>query len=218
MLRNDATVESLRRTGQWILQDLRSPNLSDRETRLLRDSGARISALIREARQPCTLAYKWFFSHTNAGCTQLITGDFFSSGLYASRPPGLRDSWLSADELSHASGFEYDEGVRTVPLAVLMDRGTASAAEHFAIALRTAAGALLIGDHTAGAGGDWIHGMAPLVLTHSRLEVSIPDHITWLPDGSNSVLGLDPDICVGWVADDDPIIRLRKAVQSLRRL
>ena len=38
-----------------------------------------------------------------------------------------------------------------LPLAILMDRGTASAAEHFATALRTAAGALLVGDHTAGA-------------------------------------------------------------------
>jgi hypothetical protein len=218
MLRNEATVENLRQTGRWIRQDLGAHDLSDRETRLLRDSGARISALIQEARQPCTLAYKWFLSHTDAGCTQLITGDFFSSGLYASRPPGLRDSWLSADELFQASGYEYDEGVRTVPLAVLMDRRTASAAEHFAIALRTAAGALLIGDHTAGAGGGWMHGTAPLVLTHSRLEVAIPDHITWLPDGSNSVLGLDPDICVGWAAGDEPIIRLRKVVQALRRL
>jgi carboxyl-terminal processing protease len=87
-------------------------------------------------------------------------------------------------------------------LIVLVDRGTASAAEILAAAVRAGAGATLVGERTAGKG----IGQKALLLADgsglslTRLRLEGPDGTTW--QGT----GLVPDLEVGPIptTDDGP--------------
>ena len=102
--------------------------------------------------------------------------------------------------------------LNTWPIAVLVDRGTASAAEVVAAALRDAAGAPLVGERTFGKGSvQYLRELgdgAGITLTAARLVSPAGTPF----DG----VGLDPDVAVGAPPTDGTDPALEQAVQLLR--
>jgi C-terminal processing protease CtpA/Prc len=118
----------------------------------------------------------------------------------------------------HGESYAYtppgDRPIVSWPVVVLIDRGTASAAEVVAAALHDAAGAPLIGERTFGKGSvQYLRDLGDgsgVTITAARL-VS-PAGIRF--DG----VGLSPDIAVGASSPDgtDPALELAVQLLSLR--
>lgn len=80
------------------------------------------------------------------------------------------------------------------PVAILVDRNTASAAELFAGYFQDARAGLIIGERTAGAGCGFIDFESPIILPNTGLQLIAPDCVILRQDGSNAVSGVSPDI------------------------
>ncbi|MGH3744330.1 MAG: S41 family peptidase [Mycobacteriales bacterium] len=103
-------------------------------------------------------------------------------------------------------------GDTTTPVAVLIDGGTASAAEIVAGALRDQGRAVLIGSRTFGKGS--VQRVVPLS-DGSSFELTVATYTT--PDGDAvDGVGLTPDVAVP--ASDPPSVAGQRAVQVLRAL
>ena len=123
-----------------------------------------------------------------------------------------RELRRGAHEQRHA--IPFDEALVDWPLALLLDRQTASAAEMVAAAIRDYDRGVLVGQHTFGKGS--VQGMYPLS-DGSSLHVTIS---RWLSPAGYTIdgVGLEPDIAVdlsGIVATDDA--SLRRAVDYLHQ-
>lgn len=132
-----------------------------------------------------------------------LAGDFLSGGpvvtLYGrSIPTQVLDAPLGGD--------------LSTPLVVLVDGGTASAAEVVAGALQDRGRAVLVGSRTFGKGSV----QEPIQLSDgSAIEVTVAHYRT--PDGQNlEGVGLQPDIVVP--ASADPSVALDRAVQVIEGL
>lgn len=125
------------------------------------------------------------------------------SRLRAADPNALRDKpWgrVVFDPVKY--GFE--EGVWRGPLIVVVDGGAASAAEAFASELQDNRAAVIMGSPTHGAGCGYTDGGTPTTLTHSGGVLIVPDCVFWRADGSNEVMGVGPDLLVGFRSHDGP--------------
>lgn len=116
------------------------------------------------------------------------------------------------------SGYEYREGAYAGPLYVLVDRGTASAAEYFAAMLKDNRAATLIGARTAGVGCGYTNGGLDVRLARSGIRVWMPDCVRLRPDGSNEADGVEPDVDAGWTEGDDGRERAARVAAALARL
>jgi C-terminal processing protease CtpA/Prc len=85
-------------------------------------------------------------------------------------------------------------GVWVGPLWVLIDRGTASAAEEFAGWLSDNRVALLVGQTSYGAGCGYVNGGAPVALRAAQLTLRMPNCARFAADGRNEIEGWRPDI------------------------
>jgi hypothetical protein len=100
-------------------------------------------------------------------------------------------------------------------IVIVMDGGTASAAEQFAANLIDHAGAQSIGARTYGSGCGYTSSNRPLALVEARLEILAPNCSRFRKDGSNEVNGIAPMLDAGWSGNDNPA---RRAELVLRRL
>jgi C-terminal processing protease CtpA/Prc len=100
--------------------------------------------------------------------------------------------------------FPYQEGIWRGPLIVLVDGGTASAAEQFTAVLQDHQAAVILGAPTLGAGCGHTNGGTPTTLRHSRGVLEMPDCVRFRADGSNEVMGIQPDILIGLRRLDGP--------------
>lgn len=98
--------------------------------------------------------------------------------------------------------YEFEEAVWRGPLLLLVDAGTGSAAEEFVAVLQDNKAAVVVGAPTAGAGCGHTDGGTPTTLTHSGGILQLPDCARIRLDGSNEVMGIDPDILVGFRSTD----------------
>ena len=98
--------------------------------------------------------------------------------------------------------FPYEAGVWRGPLVVLIDGGTGSAAEEFAAALQDNHAAVLMGAPTVGAGCGHTNGGTPTILKNSGGVLELPDCARFRSDGSNEVMGVQPDVLVGLRRED----------------
>ena len=80
------------------------------------------------------------------------------------------------------------------PVWVLMDRGTASAAEEFAGWLSDNRVAFLIGQTSYGAGCGYVNGGAPIALRAAPLILKMPNCARFAANGRNEIEGWQPDI------------------------
>lgn len=83
---------------------------------------------------------------------------------------------------------------RNLPLYVLVDAHTASAAEYFAAVLQDNRVAQIIGTRTMGAGCGYVNGGGEYTLSRTRLRFRAPNCVRLRKDGSNERAGIRPDI------------------------
>ena len=183
----------------------------------LSSARAALDTALREIEQPCERAALWQEGHAAVTCRQLVTGRLFTTGAIPYLEAGLR-RLRGASLLFWPSAYEFEEGAWRGPLAILVDRRTASASEQFAALLRDADAAVVVGAHTYGAGCGMTNGGIPLTLPHSGLEVQMPDCARLRTDGTNEVAGITPDVNAGWSDDDDDVARAAKATAALQRV
>ena len=130
---------------------------------------------------------------------------YAAPGEFAGRPDVLYD----------ASRYAYHEGANKLPLVVLVDGGTASAAEDFAETLQDQHAAIIAGSPTMGAGCGFTNGGIPTVLPRSGARVKLPDCARFRADGSNAVAGVAPDLVLPLLDRDSPWQRAAKITAGL---
>lgn len=152
-----------------------------------------------------------FWKGQRPACAFLGEGPVF---LQSADPATLRGkSW--APLVFSPMKYQYSEGIWRGPLIVLVDSGTASASEGFAGELQDNRAALIIGEHTYGAGCGHTDGGTPTTLKNTGAVLQVPDCVSLRADGSNAIRGVVPDVLVGFHRMDGPRL---KAVAFLAKL
>ena len=168
---------------------------------LLLELATAVAGRRREAEIFCDSEPMW--RGTRPTCQRLGEG-FFSSGLVDSADPAaLRGkSWASL--VFTPVQYPFEEGVWRGHLIVLVDGATGSAAEQFAALLQDNGVALVMGAPTAGVGCGHTNGGTPTTLRNSHATLELPDCVRLRKDGSNEVMGIQPDVLVGLRSQDGP--------------
>jgi hypothetical protein len=157
-------------------------------------------------------------------CTRLASAGF-ASGLLAQASPGDFAGKAWGAEVFGPSQFPYQERVWQGPLVVLVDGQTWSAAEQFAALIQDNHSGIVMGERTGGAGCGHMYGNQPIVLSHSKAKLSMPNCARLRRDGSNEIGGIIPDVPTGVRWNDGPRIagritfeRLPEAIAKAKRL
>ena len=103
----------------------------------------------------------------------------------------------------------YSDSLWTKPVAILVDQGTASAAEEFAAVLQDNSAAFIVGSRTLGAGCGYTNGGTPTSLPHTGATLKVPDCVRFRADGSNEVNGVLPDVQIPSRRDDGTRFKAR---------
>jgi C-terminal processing protease CtpA/Prc len=111
--------------------------------------------------------------------------------------------------------YEYQDAVWRGPLIVLVNGGTGSTAEQFTAELQDNLAAIVIGAPTAGAGCGHTDGGTPTTLHNSGAVLELPDCARLRKDGSNEVMGIQPDVLIGLRNEDGPHRRAFRISQKL---
>jgi len=159
----------------------------------LEDAVACLRKAIAESRQTCDRKSLWYTGKSN--CSLLVK------------------------DCPHKSGIQYDyrEPADRLPLYVVVDRDTWSAAEYFAALLQDNHAATIVGELTGGAGCGYTDGGIPAKLKNSGAEVKMPDCVRFRADETNEVNGITPDVLVPWARRDSPYQRVKKLQSALER-
>jgi Peptidase family S41 len=155
---------------------------------------------------PCDLSAAWSEREIASGarplpCSTLVHGHLHTLGTF--------EPW----------GPPVPPGVNRLPLVLLVNEETHSAAEQFAALLQDSRKARVVGGVTAGAAcGTFTTRGTGFTLPHSGAQVHVPDCVRLRADGSNERRGIVPDVLVPWGPSDSPWLRTVKAAQTLERL
>ena len=84
------------------------------------------------------------------------------------------------------------------PLAVLVDRQTASAAEEFATWLQDNKQARIGGEKTFGAGCGYIDGGNSFAFRAAPMHLMMPNCSRIRRDGTNEIEAVTPDVAIDW--------------------
>src|SRR5271167_19251 len=154
-----------------------------------------------EAETPCDSQPLWYGNIPT--CNWLVHG-FYASGLIDSADPNAIRHKPWGTHIFALIQYPYVEGVWRGPLIVLVNGGTGSAAEQFAAELQDNHAAVVMGAPTVGAGCGHTNGGTPTTLKNSGGVLELPDCARFRADGSNEVMGVQPDVLVGLQARDGP--------------
>jgi hypothetical protein len=166
----------------------------------------------REAATPCSSSPLW--QGQRLSCSWLGTG-FYATGLLDSAQANRLRAKPWARLVFTPLQYEYEEAAWRGPLIVLVNGGTGSAAEQFAAELQDNHAAIVMGAPTAGAGCGHTDGGTPTKLNNSGAVLELPDCARLRKDGSNEVMGIEPDVLVGLRNEDGPH---RRAIRISRKL
>ena len=102
-------------------------------------------------------------------------------------------------------------GAWTGPLAVLVDRRSASATEEFVTWLKDNDRAVIAGERTFGAGCGYVDGGSAIALKAAPLHIMVPNCSRYTREGINEIEGIAPNVAVDWpattAADMPPLLR-----------
>lgn len=197
--------------------DLANPSTDAADKSELTRARALLTRALKEAEEPCDRSKIW--QGEAPACSLTVPDMVYATGVLDYAAPGTFAALSSGAALFYSSLYTYEEGIWDGPLYVLMDEGSASAAEHFGTLLRDNGAATLIGEPTFGAGCGWMgQGDRPTTLTHTRAELHVPDCVWTDKAGNNEVAGLEPDILVPWRYYDNAFQKARRALAVLRTL
>ena len=149
-----------------------------------------------------------------ASCPWVATAGY-ATGFVGSARAGEFEGREWAPWIFNPAQYPYRDGVWTGPVVVLVDDGTASAAEEMAAMLQDNRAAIILGSRTAGAGCGHTWGGTPTRLANSGAILSVPDCVRVRADGSNEVRGVIPDRLIGWRSSDGRRLRARMLEAAL---
>lgn len=183
---------------------------------VLRGAAATLKQALAASRERCDRNSVWTTGELH--CSLLVTDLLFSSGVLPYARPGALAGLHSRVSLFHPHRYDYTESGHRLPLYVLVDHETWSAAEYFAALLQDNKAATIIGELTGGAGCGYTDGGISTHLKNSKAVVSMPDCVRLRADGSNEVNGVTPDVLVPWPHRDSPYQRVQKVLSVLQSL
>jgi hypothetical protein len=180
----------------YTIDDLRvaAKSASKKDQEILNGLAEQAQAYQHEAATPCDSQPLWQGKHPS--CNWLGVG-FYASGLIDSADPQVLKNKPWAKDFFTPMQYPYEEGVWRGPLIVLVNGNTGSAAEEFAAVLRDNRAAVIMGSPTVGAGCGHTNGGTPTTLKNSGGVLELPDCARMRADGSNEVMGIQPDVLVG---------------------
>jgi Peptidase family S41 len=211
------------KSGHWT-QDLKE-RLEDVDADLARHRGprrilmtahAQLTQAIAESGHTCDNSSVW--TSGQLPCSQLVKNLLYTDALLPYAHAGSFTGLASREDLYDPLRYPYTESRNRVPLYVLVDGNTWSAAEDFAATLQDNHAATIIGLPTGGAGCGYTNGGIPTILKNSGASVKMPDCVRIRADGTNAVAGVIPDILVPWGRNDSPFQRANKLLSSLKSM
>jgi hypothetical protein len=104
-------------------------------------------------------------------------------------------------------------GVWTGPLAVLVDRRSASASEEFVTWLKDNGRATIAGERTYGAGCGYVDGGSAIQLRAAPLHIMVPNCSRYTGEGINEIEGIPPHVALDWMT-----LKPEQAAAALGRL
>lgn len=213
-LRGTARAEDLREDVATLKSGLKLAG-SD-EKRFVLPLVDRLETARQQAAETCDLSPLWMAKA--ATCSNLLPTDFFAGGLVDQELPAQwrRKPW--AEQASATARYDYEPGLWTGPVVLLVDSNSASATELFTAMLVDAGRARVIGAPTAGAGCGWTLPRASTELLHSKGKLDMPDCVRLRKDGSNELDGIQPGLLIGFRRYDSPrqrVDRLQAAMPTL---
>ncbi len=196
-----------------LVNGLGGTNASERA--LLGTAKRRLGALQRELGRDCDRSGVWTGEAT---CSSITTAAWSACGPLSYAPPGSFSGVEERYLLFRPLGLDFRQGAWTGPLALLVDRRTASASEHFAAMLVDHGDAVVIGERTDGSGCGYVGRGLPARLPNSGLEVKMPDCTRWRANGDNELAGVEPGIPLPWstVGAAERSRRLTEALSQVR--
>jgi hypothetical protein len=195
LVKGSYASESLQYRRQVISNYLATHRVTPAERAVFDEAFCRLDDLIAEAEQPCGAGPIWTGEPWKLGCSRLTIRPLFGTGLFE-EDPGLDLPFGIAQVLYADHAYPRLPSAWSGPVIVLVDEGTASAAELFAATLKFSAGAVLIGRHTASGGAGWQLGRTSWTLRRTGMQLYLPDSAEYWPDGSNAREGLEPDFWI----------------------
>jgi Peptidase family S41 len=174
---------------------------SQKDGEMLNELAEQVQGYQHEAETPCDSQPLW--QGKRPSCSWLGQG-IYASGIIASADPKAIQSKPWAKDIFTPAQYPYKEGVWRGPLIVLVNEGTGSAAEQFAAVLQDNHAAVIMGAPTVGAGCGHTNGGTPTTLKNSGGILELPDCARIRADGSNEVMGVQPDVLVGLRSTDGP--------------
>ena len=91
------------------------------------------------------------------------------------------------------------KGLWTGPLAVLVDRRSASASEELVTWLKDNGRATIAGERTYGAGCGYVDGGSAIALKAAPLHIMVPNCSRYTADGINEIEGIPPHVAIDWM-------------------
>lgn len=186
----------LERSAARIARDVADSSLPAGTRDTLAEARRRLESALAEARGVCDRGLLWAAGEGRPACSQTVIGKLYGSGPFDWLPPGSLPGVVSRDEVYSrgATGATAWRG----PLWVLVDGGTASAAEELPAVLADNGAARIMGERTFGAGCGYTNGGIEFELPRSGLIVRVPDCARYRKDGTNEVEGIIPDAAIAW--------------------
>lgn len=185
--------------------DLRNGNS---QRGLLEQSEKVMQQALTQSKERCDQSPLW--AGGKPTCSLMVPGLRFPVEVLPYAKPGSFSELKSRTRLFYSLSYSYEESANKLPIVVVSDKDTCSAAEYLPALLQDNKAATIIGELTGGAGCGYTNDGIPAVLRNSGGTVKIPDCIRLRADGSNEVDGVTPDVFVPWAGRDTPIQRAHK--------
>jgi hypothetical protein len=183
---------------------------------LLIHARSQLMQAIEDSQHPCDRSSVW--TSGTLHCSQLVQNLLYTDALIPYANPGSFPGLVSREVLFDPLRYAYTESHDRLPLYVVVDGNTWSAAEDFAATLQDNHAATIIGLPTGGAGCGYTNGGITTVLKNSGASVKMPDCIRIRADGTNAVAGVTPDVLVPWGRHDSPYQRIEKLMVTLESM
>lgn len=180
---------------------------------VLEEAAGRLRLSIARSQESCDRSAIWTEGHI--ACSLLVPDLRFASGILPYAKPGSFAGLESRDMLFSPLQYAYTESTDRLPLYVVQNAHTWSAAELFSALLQDNGAAVILGETTGGAGCGYTNDGIPTRLKNSQAEVEMPDCVRLRKDGSNENHGITPDIWVPWAAQDNAYIHAEKLIEAL---
>jgi hypothetical protein len=159
-----------------------------------------LKARRREAETHCDSKPYWRGERPSC---QLLGSGWYATGLLPSDSAKLRGKTWASLVFSPAK-FNYAPALWRGPVIVLINQYTGSAATEFAAVLQDNHAAIILGTPSISGGCGHTNGGTPTTLKNSGGVFDVPDCARFRADGSNEVMGIQPDVLVGLTPGDGP--------------